>query len=498
MNRNAVIAGQAGFSFAGFLFGQMARFAYNLVVARLLGVDALGVYALAIAVIQISEVLAITGLDSGLLRFVSVHSQDPLRQRGAIGSALKTALALSLFVAFLLLSFSGHIASLLNGSRLLQLTLCCYAAAIPFNVATVLFGHAMQGFQQLKPKIIATQILSPLLLLLLTLLFRYCAGQDAALFFPFVLAGTGAFFWIRPRLAAITGTLPSDILHARTDKAMMAYALPFMAVSLLSMMSHWLDVMMLGMLTDTATVGLYHPAARTAGLIRSVLLAFTGIAAPMIADLHAKSQNAEIGRIYKMVTRWIVAVVMPPAILFMVLPEPVLSVFGDRFAEGGATALLLLTVASFLQATFGLSATVLAMTGYARLSLFNALGALGLQVVLNLLLIPRMGLNGAALATLLLFLMLSVLRLGEIQRLLKIHPFGKALWKPLAAGVSAALFLLVLRPWLLTLPPFAGLGAGAVLALCSYTALILLLQLEAEEREIILKYIPFFDKELKR
>ena len=229
-----------------------------------------------------------------------------------------------------------------------------------------------------------------------------------------------------------------------------------------------------------------------------MLLAFTGIAAPMIADLHAKSQNAEIGRIYKMVTRWIVMVVIPPAILFMVLSEQVLAVFGDRFAAGGATALLLLTIASFLQATFGLSATVLAMTGYARLSLLNALGALGLQVVLNLLLIPRMGLNGAALATLLLFLLLSALRLGEIQRLLKINPFGKALWKPLAAGLSCGALLLVLRPWLLTLPSMAALGAGALLALFSYTVLMLLLKLEAEEREIILKYIPFLNKEPKR
>ncbi len=245
----------------------------------------------------------------------------------------------------------------------------------------------------------------------------------------------------------------------------------------------------------------YHPAARTAGLIRSVLLAFTGIAAPMIADLHAKSQSAEIGRIYKMVTRWIIMLVIPPAILFMALPEPVLSVFGDRFAAGGATALLLLTAASFLQATFGLSATVLAMTGYARLSLLNllnALGALGLQVGLNLLLIPRMGLNGAALATLLLFLLLSALRLGEIQRLLKIHPFGKALWKPLAAGLSCGALLLLVRPWLLTLPPFPGLVTGAVLALSSYMLLMLLLKLEAEEREIILRYIPFLNKEPKR
>ena len=499
MNRNAVIASQAGFSFAGFLFGQTARFGYNLVVARLLGVEALGIYALAIAVIQIAEVLAVAGLDAGLLRFISLHRSDPLRQRAVIGSALKTSITLSIFVALLVLLFSAPIASMLNGSRLLRLTLCYFAAAVPFNVATLLFGHAMQGFRQLKPKIIATQVISPLLLLLLTVLFYYTgAGYDAAIFFPFALAGAGGFFWISRSLSEICGTFPGDILHARPERAMLVYALPFMAVSLLSMMSHWLDVMMLGMLTDTATVGIYHPAARTAGLIRSVLLAFTGIAAPMIAELHMGKQNEEIGRIYKMVTRWIVTVVIPPAILFMVFPELVLSIFGARFAAGGAVTLLLLTGASFLQASFGLSATVLAMTGYARLSLFNALGALGLQVLLNLFLIPRMGINGAALATLLLFLMLSALRLVEIRRLLKIHPFGKALWKPLAAGLSASLLLMAVRPWLLTLPSLAGLAVAALLSLGSFAALMLLLKLEDEERELTLKYLPFFTKALKR
>jgi len=493
LNRNSVIAGQAGFSFAGFLFGQASRFGFNLLVARVLDADALGTYALAVAVMQISEVLAIAGLDSGLLRFISVHSSDALRQKAVIGSALKTSFFLSISIVLLLLLFSGRIALILHGSHRLQLTLCCYAVAIPFNVATMLYGHAIQGFRQLQPKIIATQVVSPLLLLLLTIVFRYMAGQEAALIFPFALSAAIAFFWIRPYLSKISGVLPLDIVRATPDRAMLLYALPFMVVSLLSMMTHWLDVMMLGMLTDTATVGLYHPVARTAGLIRAVLLSFAGIAAPMIAALHTGSDNAEIGRIYKMVTRWIFGLVIPPVLLFILLPEPVLGVFGQRFTAG-SHALILLTAASLLQVSFGLSSTVLAMTGYARLSLFNALGALGLQVVLNLILIPRMGINGAALATLLVFFLLSTVRLGEIYILLKIHPFGKALWKPLAAGIVTAVILMAARPWLHSIPVFAGFLTGALLAVSSYSALMLLLKLEQEEREIILKALPFIKK----
>ena len=107
MNRNRVIAGQAGFSFAGFLFGQASRFAFTLLAARVLDAAALGTYALAVAVIQIAEVLAVAGLDSGLLRFVSMNSSEPLRQKAVIGSALKTSFFLSLIVGLLLLFFLG-------------------------------------------------------------------------------------------------------------------------------------------------------------------------------------------------------------------------------------------------------------------------------------------------------------------------------------------------------------------------------------------------------
>ncbi|MEI8031767.1 MAG: oligosaccharide flippase family protein [Chlorobiaceae bacterium] len=497
MSRNTVIAGQAGVSFAGFLFGQATRFAFNLLVARLLGLDALGIYAIAVAVIQIAEVLALLGLDSGLLRFINLHNGDPERQKGVIGSALKSALFFSFAIVLLVLLFSGPIAAAFNGGRLLQLTLCCYAASIPFSAATVLFGHAIQGFKKLEPKIIATQVVSPLLLLLFTTLFRYTAGRDEALLLPYLLSAAAVFFWIRPRLAAFTGIGTDDLLHAPLDRAMLSYALPFMAVSLLSMTAHWLDVMMLGIFTDTATVGLYHPAARTAGMIRSVLLAFSGIAAPMIAELHASRRNDEIGRIFKMVTRWIVVATIPPALLFMLLPEPVLGLFGARFSAG-TSALVLLTGAAFLQATLGLSSTVLAMTGFGRLSLFNALGALACQIALNLFLIPKMGINGAALATLLVFLLLSTARLLEIGHFLHIHPFARSLWKPLLSALASAGLLLFARPWLLQLTPAAGVAAGALLLLFSHLSVMLFLKLEDEEREIIIKYVPFLGKELKR
>ena len=49
-SRNRLIAGQAGISYGGFIFGQAVRFAFNMAVARMLVAEALGVYPLALAV----------------------------------------------------------------------------------------------------------------------------------------------------------------------------------------------------------------------------------------------------------------------------------------------------------------------------------------------------------------------------------------------------------------------------------------------------------------
>ena len=63
-----------------------------------------------------------------------------------------------------------------------------------------------------------------------------------------------------------------------------------MFMSILGTVLHWTDVIMLGYFTDPATVGLYHPAASTAGIIRIILSSFAGIYGPLMAEMYAKKK----------------------------------------------------------------------------------------------------------------------------------------------------------------------------------------------------------------
>jgi O-antigen/teichoic acid export membrane protein len=492
MKHEVTIARQAGISMGGFLFGQLFRFGYNLAAARLLGADALGIYALVIAVVQLGEVVATGGLDAGMLRFVNLH--DGEARRRVIASAMKRAAISSVAVSVLLILLSARIAGLLHGGSLLRLALCSAAAAIPFSVLTLVSGHAVQAFRKLAPKIVASQMISPAAFLMLMVAARFTLGSDAALVLPFVPSALLAFIWIWPRFRRTTGTHLSDVLHAQGDRAMTTFAMPLLAVSLFSMFSHWIDIMMLGLLTDAHTVGLYQPAARTAGLLRAVLLAFSGIAAPMIAGFHGRQEIGEIRHLYGLVTRWILTIVMLPALVLTFFPVEVLSVFGRGF-EAGSAALVMLAASALLQSWFGLGSTVLAMSGAERMSFVNQAVALVSQVLLHLLLIPRFGLNGAAFSTLAVTVLLTLIRMVELRSLYGIRPVPVTVWKPLLAGGVAALLLFFIRPLLAPMQPLHALTAGAVSAAAVYLLLIRAFRLEQEEMEVILKFVPFFDKQ---
>ena len=493
MKRQVTIAREAGFSFAGFVAGQGMRFFFNLVVAKLMGAEYLGVYALSLAILQIAEVLAVSGLDVGVLRFVSMQAGSFRDRSDFVASALKMSLFYSLPLTLFLVFFSGFLAGLFDGGNLLHLTLICYACSVPFHVLIAVGGHAVQGYEKLRPKIIAGQILIPGGTLLLTVLISAVAGNIPALLFSLPLSAFAGFLWLWLQLNRITGVSVRDVLHAAIEKDMIRYARPLMFVALAGMVSHWLDILMLGWYAGAETVGLYQPAVRTAGLMRSVLLAFAGIAAPIFAGMHNRGEVVELEKLFKVVSRWVLMVSMPLAVVLLLMPETVLLLFGSSFSVA-APVLVVLAAAVLVQSGFGLYDTMLQMAGYSKICFLNGAAGLAVHVVLNMLFIPEFGMMGAAAALVAVYLMLAAARVIEVHKLLGIHAFSVSLFKPLAAGVASGVVLVAVKPALEMLHVTVSLFCGMLLVFTAYSLFIRLMQLEQEELGVILELFSFVKK----
>ena len=185
-------------------------------------------------------------------------------------------------------------------------------------------------------------------------------------------------------------------------------------------------------------------------------------------------------------TRWVITACTPIAVTVIVLRAEILGLYGATFVAGTGP-LIVLAITNLIVGGLGLTPYALAMGGRSRLFLINNLCAAAVNILLGLVLIPRMGLMGAAIAVLVSTGGFQVALTIETWMLERVHPFTMSLLKPAAAALVAFAVEYALRAGLHAGPARVTLviAAGAV----SYLAALLLLGLAPEERDVVRKLV---------
>ena len=305
MNIASKIAKESTITFSGMVYGNINRYLYTALLARWVGVEYLGIYSLANAIMLIGEVIAKMGLETGVMRFVSRLELKTERYQiqKIIHSSLKMTGIFSIGIAILLAGFAWLLVNLFKGTSLLNTAIIVFAFTIPFNALTLVSAFATQGFKFLKYKVFTTQFLNPTVLLLTMVISYWSISKESAIIFPMAITGVLGSIIMFLILKNVSGVKLTGVLSAPFDGKLLAYSIPLMLVTILQTFMHWMDILMLGYFTDASVVGLYHPAARTAGLLQALLISFIGIYAPIMSQLHGKGDFREMSRLYKMVSR---------------------------------------------------------------------------------------------------------------------------------------------------------------------------------------------------
>ena len=485
-NHSGKIAKEATISFMGMGFGDGARYLFTAILARFAGVEFLGIYSLASSVTRIGEVFGRAGLHSGVMRFVSRLDKETeietVRQR--ILSGLKLGLLFGIVMMILQIALADWLAfELFNGSDLLRTVLIISAVSLPFATIMAISAFATQGYKLLKYKVMVLNIIRPAIMLVCVLVSISFFTIDAAVKYPLLISAVFSSFAAIIFLNKLTNIKISQIFSGVIDKELLRFSYPLMFVTILGTLMHWMDILMLGYFTDTTTVGLYHPAARTAGLLRTVLLAFMGIFAPMMSDYHRQGEVGEMGKLYKLIVRWIVSLSLPLAIIIIIYSKKIMLLFGVQYLSA-SNVLMVLTTAAFIQTLFGGGGQTLTMTGFTKVNLFNSIIVVLINITLNLLWIPQYGIIGAAYATLISMALLGLLRIVEVNHLIKITPFSLKLMKPIIPGVIMTAVLIYIKPVVLPLHTITSLIIITLVGLLSFFTMLWLLRFDADDRKI--------------
>lgn len=480
------IAKEATISFTSMVFGSGVRYLFVLILARWVGPAYLGVFSLANALMRFAEVIGKAGLDNGVLKYVTENlgKNRAEEARNIIRSSIKMGFIFSLVATATLIIFSKWLAiDIFSGGQLLRQVLICNAIGLPFSVTMLIIASATQAFKLLKYNALVINIAVPILNLIAMLVGLQISNQ-VAITIPILFSsiiGFGFIFYFLQRFVTIN---LNDVKTSVFRADLLNFSYPLMFVTIIGTAMHWMDIYMLGYFFDNTTVGLYHPSARTAGLLRMILVAFMGIFTPVLADLFGKKDQSGMVHLYQLVVRWIMTVAIPLFLLIIVFPKKVMLLFGPQYQESHMI-LAILTTAVLIQSFIGPGGPTLTMTGFPKINFMNSIAVLIVNLVFNIILIPAYAGFGAAIATLISMSFLGFLRTIEVWYILKLQPVSVRLLKPVMAGIVTWIVLTQIKFIIMSFHTVITLLVATIVIVFSFFVLLWLMRFDDDDKQVV-------------
>lgn len=417
----ARLLSSAGIVVAGKLVGSISTFAERIAIGRLLRPEAYGEVSVAIAILSFGTTAVLIGLSQGVPRYVS-RFDSGRDVRGVWVSALGLTGGLSLVLAAALLWNLDRLSrSLFDGPEAPALVVL-FVLSIPFVAGLNIGVGVIRGFGNTRYKAYVQDLLYPLTRILLVVGLISLGYGVLAAGYAYLAAAALAFVVstvLAHRLQSLLGPFRTHVGE------LLRFSLPVVISSFLASLLTWTDTLMLGYFHQSYVVGQYAAAYPIAGGMLIILSSFGYLYLPLASRLDADDQREEIDHIYKTITKWIYVVTFPAFFTFVLFPADVVHVFfGDGYADA-AVALPILAVGFFANAVGGRNRETIAALGVTKFLLVTNGAAFALNVALNLLLIPRYDVAGAAVASATSYVLLNVLALAVLAFGFDISPFSR-------------------------------------------------------------------------
>jgi O-antigen/teichoic acid export membrane protein len=395
--------------FFGEIIGRIFKLAIVVFATRQLGVEGWGIFSYALAFVSFFYILGDFGINTFITREMSKDDGDKY-QHLTTSFLLKTGLLLFLFAISLLVGL--HVGKIKIGIEMLTtLSLLYFSDCFREFVLSVNRSLGKMEREALS-KVLMNSIITVLGVVLLlkdatplSLGIAYAVGS---------IVSTIYVVWaIRAELKKIDWKISKESI-----KIIYTFSWPVIVISLFSFVFS-IDTIMLGQLRSAADVGLYSAAQR--------IVQFTGIVPAFIAMAtfpilsRNESNNEMMADVFERVMAIVLSIGIPLAIGGFLLSTNLMSlVFGSDYAVGGITLgiLMLSILASFPNTIItnvvfskNLQRSFIAATAY----------GIGVNIILNFLLIPRYGPVGGAISVAITQIFIAAV---NWQKLKKIMPFS--------------------------------------------------------------------------
>jgi len=391
--------GGVGLKFASISVGLIS----GIVLARVLGAENYGTYSYVFAIISLIAIPAQFGLPNLVMRETAKANVngDWSLMRGLWWWSSLCVLSMLLLLVVIGVG-GGWLYSDKVSADQLQ-TFAWGLAFIPLIALGSLRGAALRGLQKVVQGLLPDLLIRPVLLVCFVLLFSWWGDNGIK------SSGAMAMNVLAASIAFLVGAVllwkqrPKPLLLRPTPRYEYGYwvksAVPFALVAGIDFVNTQTDIVMLGIYGTSADVGVYKVAASGASLVSFGFMAISLVVLPFFARLHADGDMKRFQRLSTASVIFSFAIALPAFFIFLLFGKLILElVFGLEYVSG-YSVLVILSIAQIVSVFFGMAGRMLNMMGYQNDTWKGMAAGAVCNVVLNAILIPIYGSNGAALAT---------------------------------------------------------------------------------------------------
>lgn len=448
---------------SGFALEMVVAFVAQVLAARYLTTAGFGGLTVGTAVVSIGGIVGSLGLQPGLTRYLP-RFDGADEQLRLTQSAFLLTIPLSVLVGVFLSLNAEFVGGRLFGDPSVSVSIAVFALAIPFQTTLNLAIGSIRGKQNARYRVYIKNLSQPIARFALVVgavaLGANQVGFAVAYALPYAIAAVVAIWFLACLLPGLFSLRMPDLGQMWSTIRYSVLMIPAQAASFVYRSA---DIFIVLYFLDSGAVGVYGVAYAAARLTMVVAHGFNYLSTPIASALESEGEVRAAVDVHRTIQRWLVITTVPLLLPLAIFADDfIAAVYQPTYAEG-ALAAATLALGFAVSNVLMLHGNLLQAVGESKyLAVNNTIAAL-VNVVLNLLLVPQpgFGILGAAIATLVAYLVRGLLTTGQAYYEIGTTTFSMESFAPIIVGVPMLLAIVLLdRSFDLLLgPPLLGLTA---------------------------------------
>ncbi|MFA5049548.1 MAG: flippase [Candidatus Micrarchaeia archaeon] len=457
MKQTNLIAKTSIWAFSSQILTKFISFLYLIILARLLTPEQIGAFYLVLAILGILYIFTDLGLIYSLGRYVPYlyGRKEFAKLKNLVKLSYLGGGVLTLIFTIVVFLLAGNIADFLNEEKI---TPVLQLMAIWILIKEI--DDVSRGILSGRKKIFECQIMDVIqngVKIIITLIAFYLIGfNETALsigfLISFILILPIGVYWAYKEVKQWPSEEKAFTLKENIDlgKEVINFGIIITLISLLWTIIQYTDKIMISYLMpdSLAQIAVYTIALGLANLILIFPSAIGAVFFPLVSEYFGKNEMEKIRETINISIKWSIVTIIPIVAIMILFSQNLLSIFYGSNYTSGYIVLILFTAGLLIRSIFAILSTTLAAMRKLDVEIKSAGAAAISNIIFNIIFIPVWGINGAAFASLLSFIIFSLM-IWYYSRKIFGFRFPKEIYKPIIAGIIGFLILFLIKDYII-------------------------------------------------